>query len=792
MDLTALNAEHDRPGLTAARPQAIRPGGHGAVRTSNIYYDTNGRQRTSAVAVPVDQYGTIAGVQFQCNKCKAVKWVSAAVAAKGIPACDVDGLRMTLIPLRGATTIPWAAIRPQVEPQLRAVWALLAVAAIGAAMHSAHIHPAVAAVLAVPVAVLVASRTRVKMVNKAKARGYLTDPATEQRRRQTIYSRARAVGYSIAAAMLWLAVAAYTGVDPDTDGGRVAWTSLVLLWILPAATWWRRLRRLRSARPAAAPEPDGDIPVDPDEAQTRKVWETIVAVRKGAVIGSEMNGNEATPVRALRAGKLVDTFLEDWHTVKGGWGATIVGPDGVYTSDMFMAARGAIASAFRMRTPMVTVIPDSEDENRALVLAQRTSPITDTARWAGPDSIDVEQGTAPIALYADGTVALYEIYRPGWGSPHVGVFGTTGAGKSECLNTLFVIDRWASYIDSTATRQGMVASFLIDPQQGQSFAPFLDDLAGPVAATLDEAKILVQALTNEMLRRNRYLAREAQTWDERRRKWRKGRKWWDPRTDGPILTLTIDEAHAFLADRDFCTMLTAAGRMWRKCGGQVRIATHTPLLADLGGSMALRDMLTGGFVAVFRTANSLSGPVAFNGRLPVDPRTIPAEPGSCYILSGLQPKPMLARAMWEPDYYDWIYNDDDEPIGYPAKLPPVTLAAFGPEYAAWVKHSANPDAGLFVANQPKPPAPAEPPAVCVAAVRVVLAASKEPLDMDGISEKLRENGKAYGVRTIRGALKDLRDAGEVHSDDTRHVHELTPQARERLAVVGANGVSDVG
>ena len=127
--------------------------------------------------------------------------------------------------------------------------------------------------------------------------------------------------------------------------------------------------------------------------------------------------------------------------------------------------------------------------------------------------------------------------------------------------------------------------------------------------------------------------------------------------------------------------------MYRKCGIRIRIATHTPLLTDLGGSMALRSMLTGGFVWVGRTADRLSGPTAFNGRLPADPCSLPLIPGSCFLLGGAATKPMLARAMWEPDYYDWIHNEDDEPIGYPGVVPAETLAAFGPEYARWGRGS---------------------------------------------------------------------------------------------------------
>jgi hypothetical protein len=192
-------------------------------------------------------------------------------------------------------------------------------------------------------------------------------------------------------------------------------------------------------------------------------------------------------------------------------------------------------------------------------------------------------------------------------------------------------------------------------------------------------------------------------------------------------------------------------------------------------------MLTGGLVIICRTADALTGPTAFNGRLPADPRAIPDVPGSCYILSGLAPKPMLARMMWDPDYYDWVRDDDDSPIGYPAPLPPETLAAFGPDYAAWVRHAADPDAGPYIPAQTRA-APVEPPTVCVDAVRLVLAHGamdmQQSMDMEAIDAKFRERGLTYSVRTIREALKKLREAGEVHSADGRH--ELTQSALQTV------------
>lgn len=760
----------------------------GAPRTSKRYYDEAGRLHTAAKPVPIDQYGRINGAEFGCRKCRTAKWFP--LGLKGTPVCDSCDLRMTPVRLGKAPLLPWRELWDVAERPLRPVWALAGMAAAGYAVDAAAI-PALVLAGVAPVAGVAAKRIAERQhVKAATARGRLEedDPEGGKRLRAAIARRARTVGYGATAAVAWTAWAAATGVDPSTPAGKVALAAMGLLWLLPAASWWRKLRLARN-QPTPEPDPDPVLaadtppPMNPNEAQARRIWGMFIAARQGQIVGRTADG---TPVPAPRTGKLADTHLEDWHEVVGGWAATAVSPPGMYVADNFLAARPAVASAFRMKTSMITCIPDADDETRALFLAQRSSPIVNAVRWTGPESINVERGVAPVARYIDGGDVTYELYRPGWGVPHVAAFGTTGSGKSEFLNQLFTIDRWAHYTDEHGVNHGLVADFLIDPQQGQSFAPFLDDLAAPVASSIEEAMLLLHALTQEMLRRNRYLAREAKTWDPKRNKWRTGRKWWNPLVDGPILALTIDEAHDYLSYRPFSELVTKAGRMWRKCGGQLRIATHTPLLGDLGGSMALRDMLTGGFVWVGRTANSLSGPTAFNVRLPVDPRTIPTIPGMSYILTGLEPKPMLARTMFEPDYYDWVRDADDNPIGYPATLPPETLAGMGSGFTQWVAARARDEAWVpdtAVVNETADQS--DQSVKAIDCVRSALAGSRQPMSMDDLDTAMRGSGWTYSTRTLRDALKRLREAGLVSTTGNRH--ELTPLAREDLAAQMAEG-----
>ncbi len=767
-------------------PTTVRPapaGGTvaplGSQKKSRTYYDDAGKLHTAAKPVPVDGSGVVIGREFRCKRCGIDdEWFN--LPKDKAPTCGRCDRRMEPVEVKDAPRLPWTDMLRAVERPVRPVWALGATAAFGAAFAGGDVHALVFAVGA-PVVGALARRITASW----RARRDLGDVAPAARR----------VGYTAAVAAGWLAVPASVGVDSPA-AAAVTWGSLAAAWAWPAGAFWKRDRDARNAPPQVVDVEVEEVAApqeDPGEKYVRLVWAARMAAKQGQQV---VDPDTDQPVVAERAGRLVGTWLEDWHRVTGGWAATIVGHPGVFNSEAFMASKTAIASAYRMKASMVTVLPDPDDENRADILVQRTSPIVDSPGWAGPDSIDVVKGVAPIAVFADGGDADWEFCRPGWGCPHVGIFGTTGSAKSELINAMLTIGRWAHYTDVAGVKHGIIADFLIDPQQGQSFAPFLDDLAAPVATSLDEAMLLIRALTAEALRRNRYLAREAKTWDERRKKWRTGRKWWNPIVDGPILALTIDEAHDYLSNKEFANLVTKAGRMWRKCGLQVRIATHTPLLTDLGGSMALRDMLTGGFVWVGRTANSLTGPTAFNGRLPADPRLIPPLPGMAYILTGPQPKAMLARTVYEKDWYDWVRDVDDNPIGYPAVLPAETLAAFGAEYVQWVdtvRAGGEWVPGEVARERIVVAERAEQTAVCRDAVFSVLAQASGPLGMDDLDGALVAAGTPFSTRTVRGALKELRDGGLVVSVKNRH--RLTDQAREestaadeeQLALVAEGG-----
>lgn len=588
---------------------------------------------------------------------------------------------------------------------------------------------------------------------------------------ELIARRRRLAAYITATAGAWVTLADVTGLDAGTPWSKLTWTLLAPLAAVCAWPWIRYVRPRPADKPAEMAEAPVEVELEPGFGQLiAQRWESTVGAvaRPERKLPPRQHGAEPEVIPAVAGGKLPGTVLHDVRRVAGGWAATAVDPNrrgmdwtGAGQNGSQMGPRRQIAAVFGVGMSAVSLEPDVEDANLCFVMVQKESPLRKRIPWDGPDSVDPHKGTGMFARYADGTTGLYEVYRPGWGCPHDALFGTTGSGKSETFQLLMLIDRWMHYTDRQGRAHGMVADFLIDPQHGQSFGPFMDDLAAPVASSLDEAMLLVQAFTMEGLRRNEYLANVE--WADGKGRARKGRKWWNPLIDGPILVLNLDEAHHFLVVKVFTALLTGGARMWRKCGMKIRLGTHTPLLTDLGGSTALRDMLTGGFVWVGRTMNSITKGAAFNGQLPVDPRSIPKVPGLAYALAGENPRALLLRTAWEEDFYDYVRDDAGEPIGYPAEVPQVTWDTFGREFNDWR------GSGLVV------PGPAgrvaAPPLVdqaVVDAVVEVLAVADRPLDnrqLDAGLQVFRDMGVPCGLKAVRAALEKLRADGRLVDGD---------------------------
>jgi hypothetical protein len=220
--------------------------------------------------------------------------------------------------------------------------------------------------------------------------------------------------------------------------------------------------------------------------------------------------------------------------------------------------------------------------------------------WNG-DGIDPVTGLGKAGRFADNSPAHLKFYTPRYGTRHGLVSGTTGGGKSEMLNLLI-------FIALASSSSLPIVPVILDPQNGQSL-PFWRDRV-LYATGEDECNAMLDGLHAGMLDRSDYLANLR--WTDEPDIPMRGMPFFDQALTGlPIPLIIFDEAHMLLKGDTKDSRLIVGkteeiGRLGRKTGTALWLATHIPSLSDLGGSQALRDMLRGGNVISMRTANRVA------------------------------------------------------------------------------------------------------------------------------------------------------------------------------------------
>lgn len=476
------------------------------------------------------------------------------------------------------------------------------------------------------------------------------------------YARRRRLAARLTrAGWVWLTAAALVDWSDPGAYGAFMGVSLTLMTVAGSVPYqrWLAANRVPFVPAVELPEPDDDMP---DEWELRRfeierIWRERLS--------------ERTP-------KFKDSMLTLIREVPGadGWSAVIqLGEENDTDPDMIESAQARIAKAYKVGTTAVTLTLDPDDASKCLVMVLRNNPLWQKQPYNG-EGIDTN-GIAKIGRYASGKPLMYRFWDDG-GCWHDLISGTTGSGKSELINLLLTMELRLR----DALGRPLVAPFLIDPQHGQSYGELTRLLSGFVSK-LEDARELIARFVAEMYRRNESLS--TRTYEETRPSGRvvtrQGVKTWQPTAEEPMLSLTIDEAHRILRDKDCKEMVAELVAMGRKCGIRIRLVTQVPLLSSLGGKMEIRDAVASGNVVVFRTGNRLSGDVAANGQLPGKPHKLPKRwratgetaAGTCYSV-GEGAEPEMARTIYIDDMLNWLFDDDPElPLfrGAEVTLPPA-------------------------------------------------------------------------------------------------------------------------
>lgn len=462
-------------------------------------------------------------------------------------------------------------------------------------------------------------RLRRRAVRRRKAARWPERMTRRALRRRVLTAWGRLYTSAVYAAVFgWLLVSAVTGQVLPPPGGLEGLGVAIGSGALLGAPWWWHMARRR-------PEPEAPL------GEHLAIWLEFVACQGGALPGSGMH----------------NLVISD----SDNWGADIELPRGKGTASAAMTTQvqERIASAYGV--PAVSVSIDrhaSGSEQWAHVEVYERNPLQAVKEWAGPHLLDPKTGIAPIGVHPDGQLVDYRMWRPGSGPVHDLFVGSTDSGKSRLTEMCLAYERHTPHM----------VSWVIDPQHGQSL-PDWQDAVDLFAGDVTEGLYAMRDAVDFMYDRNRRLA--DWEWVDDKGRERRGVSAFDPVTLGlPILSITIEEAAAlFSAYKEAVVLAERYATMARKCGGKLRLIMQNPSLANLAGSNTLREQLTAGNVVVMRTGGRMSGQLALQGTMDVEPHKIPKQwpdgsstAGLAYASVG-SGRATVARTFLTVDPYHW-------------------------------------------------------------------------------------------------------------------------------------------
>jgi hypothetical protein len=288
-----LTTEH-RPaplpdrGTAAASKRPALP--EGAVKMSRTWLDRNGRPRSTAYPVPVDDLDRrTPHLRYVCRgrvevittspadgtstrtvePCPQVGWVK---PGDKVTFCPEHGAKLVLDDVDKAGAIPIKAMWRAVDAPARPLWLLAAEIAAGIAVHQAEV-PAVAVLAATPVMAAAAHRATWRYLARRAAQAVPPKPV-EGRRAATYRRRARTAAWTGGVAGGWLTVVA--AVEPSGNLGVAVWCTAPAL-LAAAAPWWRYLSALRNRTAPAETPADTPAELNPAAVRDADDWATTVA-----------------------------------------------------------------------------------------------------------------------------------------------------------------------------------------------------------------------------------------------------------------------------------------------------------------------------------------------------------------------------------------------------------------------------------------------------------------------------------------------------------------------------------
>ncbi|MBO0820619.1 MAG: hypothetical protein J2P26_07180 [Nocardiopsaceae bacterium] len=532
--------------------------------------------------------------------------------------------------------------------------------------------------------------------------------------------------------------------------------------------------------------------------------------------------HEVTPQREAGSDPVIAAYAQNFAAPgRRGEGTWLTGPTGIKAGRVYLvnltpgkhtpedivrllpAVSSALAPLGIVRSQLVLepMPGESVDEPgpdnlaRLTVLERRSNPQREIHEFTG-STLQPDTGLFADGPYPDGQMAMARLYKVNENGQPIrtasGLYvGAQGSGKSRLLE-----HKTLEHMHS-----GLFLVWFLDGMGGSSMPGLLDHVDWPAIHPDEWVRVLKAAARLRVFRTRRQTTR------------RQGH--WPATPEEPFIQIMIDEAHRVLRIPECVRLVKMLLQEAEKTGIGLDLATHVPLMAELGdqsgtgGAHVIRALAKDGNVAVFRTGDEWTKTVTV-GSWEVDPRALPQRPGMHYLAAAsLRQAPVRAIRAADPDAWarrapqlelpaaearaadgdtgDY-YGRRDRFAAYDTDMTETDLDVS--DLNAQVDAMLGPPGGIRPAATGPPAAPGGPTAMslCLDVLR-----RHGRIKRKALIDQIRADGHGYSESAIAQALRALATTGAVTNKGGEHGEWLltSPEALDTPAEPAVPGLADV-
>jgi len=329
------------------------------------------------------------------------------------------------------------------------------------------------------------------------------------------------------------------------------------------------------------------------------------------------------PQLAARIGRAEMSITSVVGTTTGSKGR-FTWPRGLYEVDEILKSKGKIEGALCPRAGTLRLSREGRSTNSVEWRVVERDPHALPQEWTVPDHVGSASDPLTVGPFENGDLARIHRYVPGRGVRHMLLGGATDSGKSSLVRLAVAANTCADDVFTIG----------MDFKGGVELGPWREALGAYTKSKSWAHELLCAIAAEGGLLDERGAILEAA-----------GRKCWDPKIDGPIIDIVVDEAKELLGDGTPTRVVTAFSSIanrGRALGVQFLLATQFPTLEAIGSSQ-VRQQIRHRFC--FRMEDDSGEGYVVQAAVRAD--LIAADrPGTCFMRDGDEVKTEPLRVYW--------------------------------------------------------------------------------------------------------------------------------------------------